>query len=183
MVDDCSTDGTKDKLKRWKNKVKIYYHLKNRGKGAAIRYGLSQATGQVILIQDADLEYNPSDYTKLLAKWNKKSPVVYGSRLMNYQVRWWGKNRTPLLSHYIANKSLTFLTNLLYGAKLSDIETGYKLVHRKLMLSLNLKANRFEIEPEITAKILKRQIHITEVPIQVTPRSYKEGKKIIGKTD
>lgn len=178
VVDDCSTDLTSKSLNEWRNKIMLIRHEQNRGKGAAIRSGLAQASGDLILIQDADLEYDPGDYVRLINEFGKSNGAVYGSRLKEFRVKWSGRERTPLLTHLAANKLLTGLTNWLYQADLTDMETCYKLVDRKLMLSLDLVSDRFEIEPEITAKLLKRKIIIKEIPIKVTPRSYKEGKKI-----
>ncbi len=179
VVDDGSTDRTWREIKKFKSGFKVLRHLINLGKGSAVRTGISKATGEVILIQDADLEYDPKDYRALLTPFtNPQVQAVYGSRLANYPLVLWGRDKTPLPVHWLANKFLTFLTNLLYGQKITDMETGYKAVRRQLLNSLQLTSNRFEIEPEITAKILKRKILIHEIAIKVRPRSYAEGKKI-----
>ncbi len=180
IVDDASTDGSKLIIQKSGIKgLKIIFHQKNMGKGRAIRTGIKQATGEVIIIQDADLEYNPDDYSKLLRPIiENKAKVVFGSRLMDYPLRFWGKDKTILPYHLIANKFLTFLTNLLYGSHLTDMETGYKLFKSDLLKKISITSNRFEFEPEITVKILKLKIPITEIPIKVKPRTYQEGKKI-----
>ena len=180
VVDDGSEDNSKFKIQNSKFKtMKKVFHEKNLGKGAAIKSGLKVATGDYIIIQDADLEYDPVYYTKLLEPVIKENAsVVYGTRLKNYPLRFWGKHKTVLPSHLIANRFLSLLTNLLYGAKLTDMETGYKLFKREILQKISLESKRFEFEPEITTKILRLKIPIVEIPIKVTPRSYKEGKKI-----
>lgn len=177
VINDASTDKTGKILKR--QKIKVFHHAINLGKGVAILTGMIHATGDVVLIQDADLEYDPNDYKRLLIPFtNKRIKVVYGSRLINYPLSLFGINKTPLPMHLIANKLLTRLTNLLYGNSVTDMETCYKVINRKLMISLKLKAHRFDFEPEVTAKILKKGHKIVEVPISVTPRNYAQGKKI-----
>lgn len=180
VVDDCSVDKTAQILKRVRKEyLKILTQPKNMGKGSAVRLGIKNSTGEFILIQDADLEYNPNDYKKLLKPIIKDSErAVYGSRLINYPLVLWGKDKTPLPLHWIGNKFLTLVTNLIYHGNLTDMETCYKLIAKDIADKLDLKSNRFEIEPEVTAKILKRGIRIREVPIKVKPRTYKEGKKI-----
>lgn len=177
VIDDGSIDKTGEFLANYK--FKIIKHEKNLGKGAAIRSGIKIATGEYLIIQDADLEYNPEDYQKLLQPILKnQAKTVYGTRLVNYPLKIWGKNKTVLPLHLIANKFLTTLTNLLYGSKLTDMETGYKLFTKEVIKKLKLVSNRFEIEPEITIKSLKLGYNIVEVPISTAPRGYKEGKKI-----
>lgn len=166
-------------MQAYSSRVRIYSHPVNQGKGAAIRTGLLHSRGDFILIQDADLEYNPSDYSRLLKPITASSArVVYGSRLAELKFRLFGPDKTPLPIHFLSNKFLTWLTNFLYGQSVTDMETGYKVIYRPLMLSLALSANRFDFEPEITAKLLKRGVRIYEVPIKVTPRTYAQGKKI-----
>ena len=175
VVDDGSTDRTRQILRRFaKDGIKIVTFPKNRGKGAAVRKGIEVARGDYIVIQDADLEYHPEDWKKLLEPVKSRGvKAVYGSRFM-------GSYRIGLTNflHFLANRLLTGLTNLLYASRLSDMETAYKLIESKLAQSLNLKSDRFEIEPEITAKILKKGIKIHEVPISYAGRQYHEGKKI-----
>lgn len=172
IVDDGSTDNIKEVLKELNGIKKIFFE-KNQGKGTAIRAGLELATGEIVIIQDADLEYNPFDYSKLIKPFYKygKNIAVYGSRFK-------GGGKFLFLSK-VANIILNFFTNLLFSGKISDMETCYKVVPLKVMLSLNLKSKRFEIEPEITAKLLKKKIKIVEVPISYCAR--KEGKKIKAK--
>jgi len=173
VVDDGSTDGTRDVLNQLSDStVRIILHDHNRGKGAAVRTGIEVASGDYVLIQDADLEYDPEDWPKLVAPVTRgRARVVYGSRFT-------GERRNMLFLHWIGNRMLSFVTNVLYNTTLSDMETCYKLVDRSLLLDLELRCNRFDIEPEITAKILKRRIRIYEVPISYTGREFDEGKKI-----
>ena len=176
VVDDFSTDSTRNILINIGDKaLKIIFHKKNMGKGAAIRTGLEYAAGDIIIIQDADLEYNPDEYGKLLRPIiDKKADVVYGSRLN--AIRKDIKNMYKL--HYIGNMFLTLMTNLLYGAKISDMETGYKVFSRDVIKKINLRASRFDFEPEVTAKILKNGYKIHEVPISFAGRKFEQGKKI-----
>lgn len=180
IVDDGSTDKTGEIIKKLRNpKIKKIFHSKNLGKGAAVRTGIKNAKGDVLIIQDADLEYNPNDYKKLLEPIiQKRTKVVYGSRLKKLKFRLWGKNKTPMPVHYFANRFLSFLSNILLGSRLTDMETCYKMMTKEVYQSVNLVSSGFEIEPEITAKILKAGYEILEVPIQVKPRTYKQGKKI-----
>lgn len=176
VVDDCSNDGTREILKNIGDKsLKILYHEKNMGKGSAILRGLKDAAGDIILIQDADLEYNPKEYKRLLKPIiENKSEVVYGSRFNSIR-----KNLKKMYKlHYIGNLFLTFMTNLLYGVKITDMETGYKVFTREVIKNMTLNANRFDFEPEITAKIIKRGYKIYEVPISFKGRKFDEGKKI-----
>lgn len=180
VVDDGSQDSSRIKIQGLKIKgIKKIFHQKNLGKGAAIKSALKVLTGDYVIIQDADLEYDPKDYFKLLTSITESNAkVVYGTRLKNYPLRIWGKNKTVMPIHLIANKFLTFLTNILYGAKLTDMETGYKLIDTKVLRKINLKADKFDFEPEITAKVLKMNIPIFEISIEANPRTYQEGKKI-----
>lgn len=174
IVDDCSSDGTRAILEQsvWAENVHVYYHEKNLGKGAGIRTGVQHATKDVIVIQDADLEYDPKDLDVVLKPIiDGKADVVYGSRFL-------GIHRAFLFWHYMGNKLLTFITNLLYNNMLTDMETGYKAFRAPVLKSITIRSNRFDFEPEITAKILKRHYRIYEVPIYYAGRNFEEGKKI-----
>jgi glycosyltransferase involved in cell wall biosynthesis len=175
IVDDASTDGTKKILSGIKgHSIKIIRHKNNMGKGAAIRTALKHATGNMIIVQDADLEYNPDEYAALIQPIiKKKAKVVYGSRLLGTK-----KSRYSKWAYYIAGKSLTLITNLLYGTNITDEPCGYKVFDAKTIKSIKLECNRFEFCPEITAKIAKNKISIYEVPASYSPRSREEGKKI-----
>jgi len=176
VVDDASTDGTREVLQELIPSfrgAKLLLHERNRGKGAAIRTGLAAVTSELVLIQDADLEYDPREVPNLLRPIRDgKADVVYGSRFLG------APRRTSMFWHMVANKLLTLMTNVLYNSILSDMETGYKLFRRDLIQSIPIRSNRFDFEPEITAKLLKRKARIFEVPISFNPREYSEGKKI-----
>jgi len=176
VVDDGSGDGTREALAGLaaaRPKLRLVLHDSNRGKGAAVRTGIQAATGDLVLIQDADLEYDPRDYTMLLQPiLEGRADVVFGSRFLG------GPRRTTMFWHMVANQLLTLTTNILYNSILTDMETGYKLFKREVIQAIPLRSNRFDIEPEITAKLLKRKIRIFEVPISFNPREYSEGKKI-----
>lgn len=174
VVDDDSRDGTRELLKPLEDKYKIIYQDKNLGKGYALRTGFKHATGDIAIIQDADLEYDPNDYADLIAPIIKgESKVVYGSRERNK------KNKTHSgLSFYLGGLFLTWLTNFLYGSDLTDVFTCYKVFEVNTLRSIPLICRRFEFDSEVTARILKKGIRIKEVPISYYPRKINDGKKI-----
>ena len=177
IIDDYSVDNSREIIKKISNlntSVKCFFQDKNQGKGSAIRKGFEVATGDILLIQDADLEYDPSDYDKLILPFlEADADVVYGSRFLG------GKYvRLHFFWHYVANKILTLITNIVTNLNMTDMETGYKLFKKKTIESITLKENSFSIEPEITVKLAKKGYSFYEVPISYRGRSYQEGKKI-----
>ena len=175
IVDDGSKDGTRDALQKLdgKGKVRVILHERNQGKGAAVVTGLNAARGDILLIQDADLEYDPRDYPTLLRPIEEGlADVVYGSRFLG------APHRVTMFWHLIANRMLTFMTNILYNTILTDMETGYKVFRREVIQGMKIRSKRFNFEPEFTAKVLKRRYRIYEVPISFNPRDYSQGKKI-----
>jgi len=173
VVDDGSTDGTREVLERVEDPaVKVVYQEQNQGKGAAIRRGLREVTGDIVIIQDADMEYDPRDYQKLV------DPIVSGEAEVVYGSRQLGKNTFSYRRYYLGGLFLSWLTNLLYGSSITDEPTCYKVFRKDVLDSINLKCKRFEFCPEVTAKVLKKGIKIVERPISYRPRSIEEGKKI-----
>lgn len=172
LVDDYSTDGTRELYKDLN--YKVLYHDKNMGKGAALRTGFREASGDIITIQDADTEYNPQDLLPLVKLiLDNEADVVYGSRFLNID-----KSKNFMLTHFLGNKMLTVITNILYGAKLTDMETCYKVFKSEYIKNVQIKSDRFDFEPEITAKILKQGAKLKEYPITYNARTFEEGKKI-----
>jgi glycosyltransferase involved in cell wall biosynthesis len=176
LVDDCSTDGTRDILKEFEAEGhKVVYQPKNQGKGAALRTGFEHASGTVIVVQDADLEYDPAEYLKLVQPIiEDRADVVFGSRFIGES------HRVLYFWHYVANKFLTMLSNMFTNLNLTDMETCYKVFRREVLQGIKLRSNRFGFEPEVTAKIAKRRPkwRIYEIPISYAGRTYEEGKKI-----
>jgi glycosyltransferase involved in cell wall biosynthesis len=173
VVDDGSIDGTRNILKGYRDEVKVLYHESNQGKGAAIRTALPHITGDMVIIQDADLEYDPSEYPRLISPiLEGKADVVYGSRFSG------GPHRVLFFWHAVGNKIITILSNIFTDLNLSDMETGYKVFRSEVLKKIKIESNRFGFEPEITAKISKMGCRIYEVPIPYWGRDYSEGKKI-----
>ncbi|MBI2140930.1 glycosyltransferase family 2 protein [Candidatus Woesearchaeota archaeon] len=182
VVDDFSTDGSREKLaelaKAKHEDVRVVLHDRNKGKGSALRTGLAYSTGDIVLFQDADLEYDPQDYEKLIQPIiENRADVVYGSRFLGSTWR----NKLALPTHFLGNKILSLLTTLFYRKWISDMETGYKVFRSSVIKGLSLTARRFEIEPEITAKLLKKNVRLCEVPVSYSARKFSEGKKITWK--
>jgi glycosyltransferase involved in cell wall biosynthesis len=174
VVDDCSTDGTRARLQELQREhgFTLLLQERNQGKGAALRRGFAAVTGDIVAVQDADLEYSPEEFPQLAELIIEgRADVVYGSRFL-------GRHRVFLFTHYLGNRVLTLLTNLMYNTMLTDMETCYKVMRREVLQGLNLESNGFGIEPEITAKIFKRGYRVYEIPITYDGRSYEEGKKI-----
>jgi glycosyltransferase involved in cell wall biosynthesis len=181
VVDDFSTDGTREILRQLDTSrqipsARVFYHAVNQGKGAALRTGIREATGDIVLIQDADLEYDPAEYGVLIQPIvNGIADVVYGSRFLS------GPHRVLFFWHSLGNKFLTLLSNMFTDLNLTDMETGFKVFRREIFSKIQIEENRFGIEPEITAKIAKLRCRIYEVPISYFGRDYSEGKKITWK--
>ena len=176
IVDDGSTDGTREKLQEIslaQNNVRVFYHDRNQGKGAALRTGFEVTTGDIVIVQDADLEYDPREYPVLLEPiLDGRADIVYGSRFLG------GPHRVLFFWHYLGNKFLTLLSNALTNLNLTDMETCYKVFRREVLSDIQLKSNRFGFEPEFTAKIAKKDFRIYETSISYSGRTYAEGKKI-----
>lgn len=176
IVDDCSTDGTRDLLKRAVEPLvdRVVYHDRNQGKGAALRTGIAAATGDVVIIQDADLEYDPNEYPKVMAPiLQGKADVVYGSRFMGGEA-----HRVVYFWHMVGNRVLTLLSNIFTNLNLTDMETCYKAFKREIIQSIAIEEDRFGFEPEITAKVAKKKCVVYEVGISYYGRTYEQGKKI-----
>jgi glycosyltransferase involved in cell wall biosynthesis len=174
VVDDCSTDGTRDMLTRLQREMGFTLILQpqNAGKGSALRRGFQEVRGDLVVIQDADLEYSPEEFPELIELiCDGRADVVFGSRFL-------GRHRVFMFTHYMGNRFLTMATNILYNTMLTDMETCYKVMRTEVLRSMTLEANGFGIEPELTAKIFKRGYRVYEVPISYDGRSYEEGKKI-----
>jgi glycosyltransferase involved in cell wall biosynthesis len=175
IVDDASTDGTRDLLKKYEEqeRFKVIYQSKNAGKGSALRAGFDKAEGEIIIVQDGDLEYDPKEYPLLLEPiLDGRADVVYGSRFLG------GTHRVFFFWHYVGNKVLTTLSNMCTNLCLTDMETGYKVFRRTVLDSFILKCNRFGFEPEFTSKVARHAFRVYEVPISYSGRGYEEGKKI-----
>ena len=179
VVDDFSTDGTRQRLEeiiQGQDNLKVLYHNRNKGKGAALRTGFASLTGDVVIIQDADLEYDPVEYPRLLEPiLDGRADVVYGSRFLG------GPHRVLFFWHYVGNKLLTLISNALTNLNLTDIETCYKVFKSEILKEIDFKSNRFGFEPEFTAKVARMKLRIYEVPISYSGRTYSEGKKITWK--
>ncbi len=174
IVDDGSDDGTRDLIERLNGEnIEKIFHKKNQGKGAALRTAFKHVTGDIVIVQDADLEYNPQEYPSLIEPIvNGRADAVYGSRFLG------GPHRVLFFWHYVGNKFLTILSNVLTNLNLTDMETGYKAFKAEILKNIKIKSNRFGFEPEITAKLAKKKYIIYEIPISYSGRDYKEGKKV-----
>ena len=175
IVDDCSTDGTRELLKEIESEpdIQVFYHEKNTGKGAALRTGFKKAAGDIVIVQDADLEYDPVDYVRLVDPITRDmADVVYGSRFLG------GPHRVLYFWHSVANTFLTFFSNMMTNLNLTDMETCYKVFRRDVIQRISLTSNRFGVEPEITQKIARLNVRVYEIPISYHGRTYGEGKKI-----
>lgn len=172
VVDDGSTDNTRKSLSTWQKRATVLFQPKNQGKGSAVMEGVKRATGEIILLQDADLEYSPADYPKLLEPFaDPRVTVVYGSRFL-------GPHLSTMYLYALGNKFVTWMTNILFNTNITDMETGYKVFRRSVIDGITIRARRFDFEPEFTAKVLKAGYQIYEVPISYFGRKFSEGKKL-----
>jgi len=179
LIDDYSTDGSREILRGLSGKYVKLFQDRNNGKGAALKAGIKAAKGEIIIFQDADLEYYPEDYVKLLQPiLDKKTDITFGTRFVNQKFMLFGKNRTMHSTHWIGNKFLTLTFNILYGSKLTDAEPCYKMFRSNILKSINVKSNRFEYDIELMCKLAKRGYKIIQLPIKYKPRKSNEGKKI-----
>lgn len=172
VVDDGSSDGTGNVLTQWGKKVSVIRKQKNEGKGSALKLGFARATGDIILVQDADLEYSPKDYHTLLSPFeNSHVDIVYGSRFL-------GSHLSTMFVYELGNKFVTLITNILYNTNITDMETGFKVFRKEVIKDIDISSKQFDVEPEITAKVLKKGYQIYEVPISYFGRTFAEGKKL-----
>jgi glycosyltransferase involved in cell wall biosynthesis len=181
VIDDGSTDATASEIRNSKleiRNIKFFQHNKNMGKGFAVRTGIKNATGDYIIIQDADLEYDVNDIPRLIAEIKSKKDVIYGTRLKRFPNLGDEESRPQFLAHYLGNRFLSLVTSILYGQWITDMETCYKLFPRSQVRDIRLKSRGFDFEPEITSKLIKKGLKIREIPIKTKPRGYEEGKKL-----
>ena len=179
LVDDFSTDGSRDMLKKLNKKYTVVLQSKNQGKGSALKAGIKASTGDVIIFQDADLEYDPNDYGKLLEPiLNKKASITFGSRFVDQKFHLFGRRKTMHPVHWIGNKLLVLVFNMLYGTRLTDVEPCYKMFRSEVLKSVYVKSNRFEYDIELMCKLVKKGYEIIQLPISFSPRTFDEGKKI-----
>lgn len=179
IIDDASTDNTAAAIRRLKGKYIRLFHKKNMGKGGALKTGIIRATGDIIVFQDADLEYDPKDYAVLIRPIiGERAKVTFGSRFVNQRLNLFGKKRSPHLLHWFGNKFLTLVFNALYGTRLTDAEPCYKMFSAGVLKGIKVKSNRFEYDIELMCKLVKNGHEIIQLPISYNPRTFEEGKKI-----
>ncbi len=179
LVDDFSTDGSRDVIEKLSKKYVKIFQPRNIGKGAALKAGIKASTGDFVIFQDADLEYDPNDYKKLLKPiLDKKTNISFGTRFVGQEFKPFGKHKTMHSTHWVGNKFLTFAFNSLYGTKLTDVEPCYKLFRSSILKSIEVKTNRFEYDLELMCKLVKKGHKIIQLPINYSPRKFEEGKKI-----
>lgn len=179
IVDDASTDNTAIAIRNLKGRCIKLFHKKNKGKGGALKTGISKATGDIIVFQDADLEYDPKDYATLIRPIIRgEAKVAFGSRFVNQRLNLFGKKRSPHLLHWFGNKFLTFAFNTLYGTNLTDAEPCYKMFTSDVLKSMRISSNRFEYDIELMCKLVRKGHKIIQLPISYHPRTFEEGKKI-----